>query len=136
MGSFQKKRGNGKIQCPEDRKSIELFEDLGKEREILDSTVKCKNEKHKCQWTGSLRQLDTHLKKCDFEMKKCTNANCTKLIIRKNVSKHALYQCDRSIRCQSCSLLYYRADPLLVNFHHYFFCCSIAKTEEGREIYF
>ncbi|XP_066931677.1 TNF receptor-associated factor 2-like [Clytia hemisphaerica] len=46
-------------------------------------------------------------------MKKCTNANCTKLIIRKNVSKHALYQCDyRSIRCQSCSLLY-RADPLL-----------------------
>ena len=40
--------------------SLQLFEDIAFQREVLSLTVKCSNSAHGCNWTGELRALEVY----------------------------------------------------------------------------
>ncbi|XP_066921048.1 TNF receptor-associated factor 4-like isoform X2 [Clytia hemisphaerica] len=111
---------DGMIICPEDRKKVELFPDLGKERELLDLMVKCSNSKMGCSWSDHLRHFDDHVKACGFSMIACTNSDCNKEVLRMDFQNHVDKDCEfRTIHCQTCGHEY-QSNPVM-------FCCPQCK---------
>ena len=63
------------------------------------------NHKEKCGWSGELRDLQSHLAGCDYEMVTCTNKGCRVIIKRKLLAKHLQKNCcHRLVQCEHCHL--------------------------------
>ncbi|XP_066935129.1 TNF receptor-associated factor 6-like isoform X2 [Clytia hemisphaerica] len=86
--------------CPQDRMEVHLFQDRGKEREILGRLIKCTNNKSGCATNIELRYLDVHLKTCEFQIVKCLFSDCEEKVQRKLLEKHSLEDCE--YRLKSC----------------------------------
>uniref|UniRef100_A0A7M5X679 Uncharacterized protein n=1 Tax=Clytia hemisphaerica TaxID=252671 RepID=A0A7M5X679_9CNID len=97
---------NGKPLCPEDRSEMILFQDKGKQRDILDCLVLCTNSEDGCLWTKELRYFEDHTKdECPFTLLECTNHGCTDQIQRQNLFQHCNEFClYRMSTCAFCSL--------------------------------
>lgn len=70
---------------------------------INEFDVKCKNFHDNCQWKGKLKEMENHLKKCDFEEINCINRGCSERFLRSNLGLH-LDQCPHYlIKCELCN---------------------------------
>ncbi|XP_066934050.1 calponin homology domain-containing protein DDB_G0272472-like [Clytia hemisphaerica] len=85
--------------CPQDWQDNEWFKDLGKEREILDLKVRCKNHRDGCTWQNELRDQEEHLKTCDFVTIQC-NLQCGEPVLRKNLKNHLDKDCPLISTCE------------------------------------
>uniref|UniRef100_A0A7M5V8Y6 Uncharacterized protein n=1 Tax=Clytia hemisphaerica TaxID=252671 RepID=A0A7M5V8Y6_9CNID len=85
--------------CPQDWQDNEWFKDLGKEREILDLKIRCKNHRDGCTWQNELRDQEEHLKTCDFETIQC-NLRCGEPVLRKNLQNHLDKDCPLISTCE------------------------------------
>ena len=61
--------------------------------------MKCNNLDNGCQWTGELRELETHLQSCDYALLPCTNEceNNDQIVkvLRKDLQDHLTNDCPR-----------------------------------------
>ena len=63
------------------------------------------NHKEKCGWSGELRDLQSHLAGCGYEMVTCTNKGCRVIMKRKLLAKHLQKNCcHRLVQCEHCHL--------------------------------
>eukprot|EP00111_Clytia_hemisphaerica_P015471 TCONS_00045690-protein len=85
--------------CPQDWQDNEWFKDLGKEREILDLKIRCKNHRDGCTWQNELRDQEEHLKTCDFESIQC-HLRCGEVVLRKNLINHLDKDCPLISTCE------------------------------------
>ena len=61
------------------------------------------NHKEKCSWSGELRDLQSHLAGCGYEMVTCTNKGCRVIMKRKLLAKHLQKNCcHRLVQCEHC----------------------------------
>eukprot|EP00111_Clytia_hemisphaerica_P017794 TCONS_00052628-protein len=89
--------------CPIDRSKMTLFQDKGREREILDRLIKCVNHTDGCCWTNELRELQNHVKNCEYEELVCTMTGCGTKFQRRFFSKHNEEDCVcRMMSCPFC----------------------------------
>ncbi|CAH3170510.1 unnamed protein product [Porites evermanni] len=91
--------------CPSDREVLnreqDIFPDKPTERKILSYAIKCPSEG--CHWKGELRNKETHLETCRFEIVTCVNENCRETMKKKDLNKHVTNTCEWRIReCEYC----------------------------------
>eukprot|EP00111_Clytia_hemisphaerica_P007754 TCONS_00022522-protein len=86
------------IVCPFDRQPIEIFKDIGREREILEMKVYCKN-RPQCSWQSELRYFEDHMKECLFETIDC-DMNCGIKVLRSDMRNHLENDCLVEFPCQ------------------------------------
>ncbi|XP_022805210.1 TNF receptor-associated factor 4-like [Stylophora pistillata] len=92
--------------CPEDRGTLDrkqdVFPDKATERKILSFAIKCPSDG--CEWTGELRNKETHLNNCLFKVIPCTNENCLEEVQRQQHKQHVTATCQwRILKCSYCS---------------------------------
>ena len=94
--------------CPtcKDR-NFNLFHNKGLQQSLYDYTVYCTHKSKGCEWTGELRELDSHLNSdppadklvegCSFTLIKCPLgcAYCVKGLLRKNCKIHISDNIDK-----------------------------------------
>ncbi|XP_066935920.1 TNF receptor-associated factor 4-like isoform X2 [Clytia hemisphaerica] len=95
-----KKNNNDEYTCPKDRRSMKLFNDKGKEREILSRMVKCRNHKDGCEIHQELRNLQNHLSTCEFQEVPCRVEECKEKFQRRFLVEHNTEACQ--YRLKSC----------------------------------
>lgn len=94
--------GNWYFRCPVDNTwSNHVFEDNAVKREVLSLKVNCLNTN--CDWTGELREQQTHLKNCQFEKIECPN-KCKTDVMRLDLDKHLLECPLRLEKCEHCKI--------------------------------
>ncbi|CAH3160898.1 unnamed protein product [Pocillopora meandrina] len=60
-----------------------------------------------CNWTGELREKETHLKTCQWKLIPCTNAKCQVQVRKMNLNGHLRNICQwRIIKCVHCNRSY------------------------------
>ena len=69
--------------------------------------VECDNLENGCQWTGELRELETHLQSCGHTLISCTNecgnSNQIVKVLRKDLQDHLTNECPRrQYQCPYC----------------------------------
>ncbi|XP_003388776.1 PREDICTED: TNF receptor-associated factor 5-like [Amphimedon queenslandica] len=97
-----KEKGQGFI-CPTCRSSLEgkYFKDGRVERGIKSLKVYCTNTDNGCQWMGTIRDIDTHLNSCTYQLVPCTN--CGVKMRRSKLMTHLTNNCPkRIVNCQYC----------------------------------
>ena len=97
-----KKKGQGFI-CPTCRCSLEgkYFKDGRGERGIKSLKIHCTNTDGGCQWTGTIKDIDTHLNSCTYQLVPCTN--CEVKMRRSKLETHLTDHCPkRMVNCQYC----------------------------------
>ncbi|XP_011405861.2 PREDICTED: TNF receptor-associated factor 4-like [Amphimedon queenslandica] len=79
------------------------FKDGRVERGIKSLKVYCTNTDSGCQWTGTIKDIDTHLNSCTYhELVPCTNG-CGEMIRRSKLETHLTDNCPkRIVNCQYC----------------------------------
>ncbi|XP_011407488.1 PREDICTED: TNF receptor-associated factor 4-like [Amphimedon queenslandica] len=98
-----KEKGQGFI-CPTCRSSLEgkYFKDGRVERGIKSLKVYCTNTDSGCQWKGTIKDIDTHLHSCPYQLVPCTN-ECGAMIRRSSLKTHLTDNCtQRIVNCQYC----------------------------------
>ena len=98
-----KEKGQGFV-CPTCRSSLEgkYFKDGRAERGIKSLKVHCTNTDSGCQWMGTIKDIDTHLNSCTYQLVPCTNG-CGKKIRRSTLKIHLTKICPKRIaQCQYC----------------------------------
>jgi hypothetical protein len=96
--------GNWYFRCPVDNTwSNHVFEDNAVKREILSLKVDCINNTRSCEWSGELRELQNHLKNCQFEKIDCPN-KCNTDVMRLDLDKHLLECPLRLEKCEHCKI--------------------------------
>ena len=91
--------------CPTCRSSLEgkYFKDGRVERGIKSLTVYCTNTNSGCQWMGTIKDIDTHLNSCTYQLVPCTNG-CGEKIRRSILETHLTDNCPkRIVNCQYCN---------------------------------
>ena len=99
--------------CPNCRHSLEstypcfstYFWDGRTNREIMSLEIYCNNRDagNKCQWVGSMNDIETHLKTCIYQQVTCTNDNCEVTMERGWLEEHLTDNCtQRLVKCQYC----------------------------------
>uniref|UniRef100_A0A7M5VA19 Uncharacterized protein n=1 Tax=Clytia hemisphaerica TaxID=252671 RepID=A0A7M5VA19_9CNID len=105
------RNANGRYTCPEDRSVMTLFQDRGREREIMSLLVKCRNVRNGCHWSHELRHLETHQSECGYEETHCVITLCSKRVQRRLLEQHHSEECDyRLVICLYCSDEYMHYD--------------------------
>ena len=102
LESSKKKRQ--KLTCPDCNKQLtgKYFEDVRAEQGIKSLEVYCTNTDSGCEWMGSIKDIDTHLNSCPYQLVPCTNG-CGAMIRRIEIESHVTDDCQRSlVRCQHC----------------------------------
>lgn len=93
--------------CPVDREVLDkdkpdVFPDKATERKILSFAIKCPCGD--CEWTGELRNKETHLKACLFKVITCPNEHCHETMQRREVIRHKTITCLwRITECEHCN---------------------------------
>jgi len=107
------------FRCPVDNTwSNHVFDDNAAKREVLSLKVDCIN-KDTCKWTGELRELEKHVKDCDYQHIECPEGCNTPNIMRVDLDKHLLECPMRLEKCTHCS-----ADVLSSKLvHHHLLDC-------------
>jgi hypothetical protein len=93
----------------------QLLPDTKLRRQIASARVKCPNNKNKddstdnkaCEWQGELgrggENLDKHIKMCLYELVKCNNVGCNKVVQQRILAEHQSMECDhREYSCKYC----------------------------------
>ena len=101
---------NGKKECPVCREPDALSSahlDKFLQREINDLKVRCQHHKEGCEWTGEVRDLQSHLdpdkRKCDYILLPCF-FGCGERIRSSAMRDHMMRYCvKRQMSCQYCS---------------------------------
>ncbi|XP_011408938.2 PREDICTED: TNF receptor-associated factor 5-like [Amphimedon queenslandica] len=99
-----KRKDQGFI-CPTCRSSLEgkYFKDGRAERGIKSLKVYCTNIDSGCQWMGTIKDIDTHLNSCTYQLVPCTN-ECGEKIRRSKLKTHLTNNCPkRIVSCQYCN---------------------------------
>lgn len=95
--------GNWYFRCPVDNTwSNNVFEDNAVKREVLSLRVECANNT-KCEWSGELRELQSHIKQCNYEPIECPN-KCKCEVMRLDLDKHLLECPLRLETCEHCQV--------------------------------
>ncbi|XP_066933486.1 TNF receptor-associated factor 4-like [Clytia hemisphaerica] len=76
--------------CPMDWKTIQIFPDIGKKREILNLQIRCQNHEEGCDWQNEIREEENHLQNCGYERVSC-ELKCGEDILQKNMQKHLVW---------------------------------------------
>ena len=87
--------------CPQDRTVISLdntFPDNAVRLQINNLKIKCPKEE--CEWTGSLSDKDSHLKKCKYVAVPCQL--CGKAILKAVLATHMTVCPKRKVACEYC----------------------------------
>uniref|UniRef100_A0A1X7U776 RING-type domain-containing protein n=1 Tax=Amphimedon queenslandica TaxID=400682 RepID=A0A1X7U776_AMPQE len=92
-----KEKGQGFI-CPTCRSSLEgkYFKDGRVERGIKSLEIYCTNTDSGCQWMGTIKDIDTHLNSCTYQLVPCTN-ECGEKIRRSALEIHLTDNCPKRI---------------------------------------
>lgn len=88
-------------ECPCDREKLDkdkdIFPDKASERRILSYMVKCPCAG--CQWTGELRDVEVHEKRCPQKVVECPSEKCTMKLPRGLIDEHLKTSCLWRIVC-------------------------------------
>jgi hypothetical protein len=57
-----------------------------------------------CEWSGKLKDRDTHYKECQFVHSNCPNDDCDEVFFRKDLSQHIMDYTHGLISCDWCDL--------------------------------
>ena len=109
-----------KFTCPICRcNPLDFFNDRRVEREINALEIYCPNNKEEiiplrdeeslsknnngtCQWKGTLKEIESHLQVCPYQIVPCTN-KCGDQILRQKLQCHLTKECQkRVVKCQYC----------------------------------
>lgn len=95
----------GVFKCPEDQLPLDyakIYPDRELETQVLTLSIRCIHSEEGCRWSGQIKQLQTHLNVCAFNVIPCPNRCSTKLI-RKDLPEHMQHDCPkRKVRCEFC----------------------------------
>ena len=123
---------NGKKECPICRGPDALSSahlDKFLQREINDLKVRCQHLKEGCEWTGEVRDLQSHLdldkRKCDYILLPCF-FGCGERIRSSAMRDHMMRYCvKRQMSCQYCS---YFSSCEIVTAKHLPICLQVPVT--------
>lgn len=138
-----------KIICACCKKPIKEFPNIGLKQSLYDFEVYCINKNCGCQWTGELRQLDSHLnsnpsrenqlKGCQFQQLRCLH--CFRNIQRSLICTHQNKQCQkRPFICKYCEDFKSNYEDVTINHYpvcgYYLVQCpnSCGKTMHRRNV--
>jgi TNF receptor-associated factor 4 len=70
--------------------SLQVFPDEWHKRKVLCLKVKCSQSKDGCKWNGQLRDLDEHLKKCEYTRVSCEyeSMGCIDQVLPREMDQH------------------------------------------------
>ena len=90
--------------CPEcEEQSFSVFELVKHQKCIASLLVYCSLKGRGCDWSGTLKQLDSHLDNCQYVDTKCP-LNCQQAIPKNKVEQHVREECvKREHVCQHCN---------------------------------
>ena len=90
--------------CPEcEEQSFSVFELVKQQKCIASLQVYCNLKGRGCDWSGTLKQLDTHLDNCQYVDTKCL-LNYQQAIPKNKVEQHVREECvKREHVCQHCN---------------------------------
>ncbi|XP_074631365.1 TNF receptor-associated factor 6-like isoform X1 [Acropora palmata] len=105
-------------ECPCDREKIDtekdIFPDKASQRKILSYKVKCPSDG--CQWTGELRDVETHEESCIYKIIECTHYCCNIRLPRHSLDEHLETSCLwRIVQCPYCGQRHPKAEDELHN---------------------
>ncbi|XP_029791189.1 TNF receptor-associated factor 5 isoform X3 [Suricata suricatta] len=103
--------------CPVDKeviKSQEVFKDNCCKREVLNLYVYCRNAPS-CNAKIILGRYQDHLQQCPFQAVQCSNENCQKPVLRKDLKEHLSAYCQ--FREEKC--LYCKKDVVVINLQNH-----------------
>ena len=106
--------------CREDLTNNHFFKDVNTNRKIRHLLIHCSNKR--CQWKGSLRDIDNHLSTCAFQIVECSNT-CGEQLIRIVLNSHLLTKCPK--RVVSCVYCHKKNEYQIINGDHYDICTDI-----------
>ena len=70
---------------------------------INEFNIKCVNYENNCCWIGKLKDLENHIKICDYQNINCPNVGCREKFLRSNLNNHNL-KCDYLlVKCLQCN---------------------------------
>lgn len=78
---------------PEEENSIELTHE--NEGNVVES----------CEWSGKLRDVETHYSECQFANTTCPHDDCDEILVKKDLPEHLMNCLHRSISCEFCGLI-------------------------------
>lgn len=95
--------GNWYFRCPVDNTwSNHVFDDNAVQREVLSLKTDCVFDE-KCEWSGELRDLESHTAQCQYEKIECPN-KCKSEVMRLDLDKH-LIECPLRLEtCEHCKI--------------------------------
>ncbi|VDP48988.1 unnamed protein product [Heligmosomoides polygyrus] len=96
---------NGPIPCPVCQAEIApdaLKPDKKKQIQVQSLLVKCPYVRYGCEWTGPLKEMQSHADSCQFCGVPCTN--CDKKIAQSQLAEH-LVECEKTCgKCTYCGV--------------------------------
>lgn len=122
--------------CPVDNVSLtvsQLYQDNFAKREVLAQDVFCRlNKQHGCPWKGLLKDLENHLKECEFVDITCPE-KCGKQMQKRVLQEHLKTECPTAL--VSCGFCHMEALIRSDLEEHYQDCQKCPKTCErcGKE---
>eukprot|EP00111_Clytia_hemisphaerica_P017788 TCONS_00052608-protein len=112
---------------------MKLFQDKGREREILGIMVKCTNNQSGCKWQNELRQLETHQSECGYEETQCVITLCSKRVQRRLLEQHHSEECDyRFVTCLYCTeeYMHYDEEEHIFECEEFLLCCDFCTESD------
>ena len=101
------KTRNPNFNCPNCREKINnrYFKDVNTERKISQLKIYCTNKDSGCCYKGELKDLDSHLTQCLYQLVKCPN-QCDVLSVQHQLLQHHLEEdCpNREVSCPHCHI--------------------------------
>ena len=83
--------------------SLQVYPDRAARREINELLVHCPYESADCPWTGPLREVENHSKKCSFKQVQCPHSGCKTWTTGSRMSAHIKECAYREVSCKYCS---------------------------------
>ena len=101
------KTRNTNFNCPNCREEIanNYFKDINTERKIRQLKVYCTNKDSGCTYKVELKDLDSHLTQCLYQLVKCPNQCDVPSIQRQLLQHHLKEDCpNREVSCPHCNI--------------------------------
>ena len=101
------KRKNSNFNCPNCREKIanNYFKDINTERKIRQLKIYCTNKDSGCSYKVELKDLDSHLTQCLYQLVKCPNQCDVPSIQRQLLQHHLEEDCpNREVSCPHCNI--------------------------------
>ena len=101
---FKEIAGLSNNRCPKCGLNVnpsECYPDMANRKEISKVKILCNNCEVGCEWTGIIKDLETHLEDCHFKQVKCDL--CSKSVILEKLKHHKVNECEyRMSSCEYC----------------------------------